>query len=188
MTTYSAPSPDLTGVTFFKTSTGLEEIQNRTLGLPALIRRVLVLVDGKRNGKELAAFVGNDANIVDVLGQLLASGCIHVQSSVKSAVAPAPAPAASAARLDEDQLLLARLPHPALRTHKEIEMARNFMINTTNNEFGQNMRLSLIKSILACQGTEELRQVYPAWASNMASTKAGAKSLPELREKLSRVL
>lgn len=184
MTTHSAASLDLTGVTFFKTSTGLEEIQNRTLGLPALIRRVLVLVDGKRSGKELAAFVGNDANIVDVLGQLIASGCIYVQGSVKSAPASATAPAG----LDEDKLLLARLPHVALRSPKEVEMARNFMVNTTNNEFGQNMRLSLVKSILACQGAEELRQVYPAWASNMASTKSGAKSLPELREKLFRVL
>lgn len=183
MTSHSAASLDLTGLTFFKTSTGLEEIQSRTLGLPALIRRVLVLVDGKRNGKELAAFVGNDANIVDVLSQLMASGCIYVQGSVKSAPASAPV-----AQPDEDKLLLSRLPHPALRSPKEIEMARNFMVNTTNREFGQNMRLSLIKAILACQSAEELRQVYLAWASNMASTRASAKSLPELREKLLRVL
>lgn len=184
MTTLCAGSLDLTETIFSKTSAGWQEIQNRTMGLPALIRRVLVMVDGKRSGKELAAFVGGQENISEVLGQLVAHGCIDAQEGAK----PAAATPAAAPVQPDDALHMACLPHAALRTPKEVDMARNFMVNTTNSIFGQNMRLSLIKSILKCQGAEELRQVYPAWESNMASSGAGTKALPELREKLLRVL
>ena len=180
MTTLSAASLDLTGATFFKTAVGLQEIQNRALGLPALIRRILVLVDGKRSSKELAVFVGGEANITEVLGQLVANGCIDAQSAAK----PAPAAAAQSDEAAE----LAGLPHPALRSAKEIEMARNFMVNTTNTICGQNQRLSLLKSLRACQSAEELRQVYPAWLSTMNAGPAGAKRLPELLERLFVVL
>ncbi len=185
MTTLSAASLDLAGATFSKTAAGLQEIQNRALGLPALIRRILVLVDGKRSGKELAAFVGGDANIAEVLGQLVANGCIDAQSGAKPApVAAAPMPAQS----DEAAAQLAGLPHPALRSAKEVEMARNFMVNTTNTICGQNQRLSLLKSLLGCQSAGELRQVYPVWASTISTVPAGAKRLPELLERLFVVL
>jgi hypothetical protein len=174
MTTLSAASLDLTGATFSKTAAGLQEIQNRALGLPALIRRILVLVDGKRSSKELAAFAGGDANIAEVLGQLVAHGCIDAQGVAK------PAPAAA--------VQLAGLPDPALRSPKEIEMARNFMLNTTNAIFGQNQRPSLLKSLLACQSAGELRQVYPAWVSTINAVPAGANRLPELLERLFVVL
>lgn len=181
MTTFSAASLDLTGATFFKTAVGLQEIQNRALGLPALIRRILVLVDGKRSGKELAVFAGGEANISEVLGQLVAHGCIDAQEVAK------PASAAPSAQSDE-AAQLASLPHPALRSPKEIDMARNFMINTTNTICGQNQRLSLLKSLLACQSAGELRQVYPVWLSTINTMPAGAKRLPELLERLFVVL
>jgi hypothetical protein len=184
MTTLAAVSLDLTGATFFKTAAGLQEIQSRALGLPALIRRILVLVDGKRSGKELAAFVGDGANIAEVLGQLVAHGCIDAQGAAK----PAPAAAAPlSAQLDEAGPL-AGLPDPVLRSPREIEMARNFMIHTTNTICGQNQRLSLLKSLLACQSAGELRQVYPVWASTISTIPAGAKRLPELLERLFVVL
>ncbi len=178
MSSSSAASLNLTETTFSKTATGLQEIQTRAMGLPALIRRVLVLVDGKRSVKELAAFVG-DNDITEVLDQLVAKGCIDAQ--VKAVVNSAPEQLTAAS-------LLTRLPDAATRSPKEIEMARNFMSNTTNNIFGQNMRLSLIKTIDSCESAEELRQVYPAWADNMASISAGAKRMKELNDKLFVVL
>ena len=46
---------------FGKTVQGQQEMQNRSLGLTSLARRVLVLVlvlvDGRRSGRDLAAFV-----------------------------------------------------------------------------------------------------------------------------------
>lgn len=184
MTSLSAASFDLTATTFFKTAAGLQEIQSRALGLPALIRRVLVLVDGKRSGRDLAAFVGGGDDISEVLGQLVAKGCIDargVSPPEFAAVAAAPAP-------PDEASPLAGLPDAAARTPKEVEMARNFMVNTTNSICGQNQRLSLIKAVLACESADELRQVYPEWASTMNAIPAGAKRLPELREKLFAVL
>lgn len=67
-------------------------------------------------------------------------------------------------------------------------MARNFMTNTINTMFGQNMRLTLIESIFAARTAEDLRRVYPVWAETTASIGIGAKRLPELRQKLLQVL
>lgn len=191
MTTFSAVPLDLSALTFFKTAAGLTEIQTRAMGFPAMIRRVLVLVDGKRSGKGLAAFVGGEEKIAEALCQLVAHGCIDAQEASRTATAPVTAlkPAtAISAPLDDVATELARLPHAALRSAKEVEMTRNFMVNTTNTLFGQNQRLSLLKAIMACQGAEDLRQVYPEWVNNMATTGTSAKRLPELREKLLRVL
>ena len=178
MSSLCAVSLSLTEATFFMTATGQQEIKTRAMDLPALIRRVLVLVDGKRSVRELAAFVG-DNDIAEVLRQLVAKGCIDAQVNV--AVNPAPEQPATVT-------LLTRLPDTATRSPKDIEMARNFMVNTTNSLFGQNMRLSLIKSIDGCESAEELRQVYPAWADNMASISEGVKRMSELNDKLFVVL
>lgn len=74
-------SLDLSAATFAKTAVGQQEIQTRSLSLPPLMRRVLVLVDGQRSGRELAAFVpGQD--VTSLLSQLMAQGCIDTQASV----------------------------------------------------------------------------------------------------------
>lgn len=172
-------SPDFAATTFAKTAAGSQEIQSRALGLPPLTRRLLVLVDGKRSGRELAAFVaGHDA--AELLGQLLAHGCIEALAPKAAAVAAAVAPAAES--------VLSGLPQAATRSAKDTEMARNFMTNTINTMFGQNMRLTLVESIFAARTAEDLRRVYPAWAETMASLGVGAKRLPELRQKLFQVL
>ncbi|MBX3659575.1 MAG: hypothetical protein KF740_14180 [Ramlibacter sp.] len=178
--------PDIARTVFAKTEAGQMEIKTRALGLSPKLRSVLIMVDGHRTGADLAALTGPDLDAV--VGQLVAQGCVEVVSVVGAAepapqAAPAaPAPAAAASAETEG------LPPPEARSAKEIEMARNFMINTINTMFGQNMRLSLIESIFACRGAAELRAVYPAWAEAMAESRAGSKRLPELRQKLFEVL
>jgi hypothetical protein len=83
---------------------------------------------------------------------------------------------------------LAALPPADSRSDKNLEMARNFMTNTLNMEFGMNMRLSLIEAIANCATPADLRQVYPTWHATMASSRGSAKELPALVEKLFRVL
>lgn len=183
-------SLDLTTANFSKTAAGLHEIQTRALGLPPMARRLLVLVDGKRSGKELGAFVaGHD--VAELLDQLLAQGCIDARASEPSPTSATSAPAKPAAPTPtppDDAEQLAGLPLAATRSAKDVEMARNFMTNTINTMFGQNMRLTLIESIFKCRSAEELRQVYPLWVSTMNSIGIGAKRLPELRQKLFQVL
>ena len=173
---------------YAKTAQGQQEIQYRALGLTPLARRVLVLVDGHRSGKDLAAFVpGNDIEVH--LTELLTRECIAAVGTA-AAPAPAPAPAAAAASHPHDPFEdeLARLPAADTRDAKELEMARNFMTNTVNNIFGHHNRISLLESIHACQSSEALRKVYPAWAHALETNSTVKKRLPELCDKLFAVL
>ena len=67
-------------------------------------------------------------------------------------------------------------------------MARNFMINSINSIIGQQMRISLINDIFHAETTDALRTVYRAWEASMADHGMGKKRLPELKEKLFKVL
>ncbi len=179
---------DLNSSIFAKTPLGQQEIQSRSLGLAPLVRRVLVLIDGKRNNEELALYVPGQ-NLTQLLDQLMAHGCIE-QLQLTSASQPLPAavlpgiqPAAATDLLD-----LANLPPADQRTAKDIEMARNFMTNTINAIIGQNVRFTLIKSLHGCVTTAELRSVYPSWKEAISDNRIGLKRLPELQEKLFKVL
>jgi hypothetical protein len=168
---------DLNTAVFAKTAIGQQEIQSRTLGLPPKVRSVLILVDGRRSGKELTAQTGADSS--PALDVLIAYGCIERLAVMQ----PEPAPALSAADAE-----LSWLPPAETRSPKDLDMARNFMINTINTMFGQNMRLTLVEAIHASRTAEDLRLIYPAWVEVMTGSRAGAKRLSELREKLLAVL
>lgn len=171
---------------YAKTAAGQHEIQSRALGLSPMVRRLLLLVDGQRSGKDLEVFVaGHDA--AALFDELLAQGCIEARAAARPPAAPAPAAAAKpeAPSASDD---LAALPPADSRTAKELEMARNFMTNTVNNTFGHHNRLSLIESIHACRTSAQLRDVYPHWVETMSGSAIGLKRLPELREKLFVVL
>lgn len=191
---------DLHNTVFIKTPAGQAEIQTRALGLPPMVRRILVLVDGHRKGKDLAAFT-NGADITPILEQLLETGCVAAENNGKplaadTAEAPsvaqpevvsAPAVTPDKVETATDEFLLS-LPDPSMRSSADGEMARNFMINTVNTVFGQNMRLTLIQTIFEAQGTAGLRLAYLKWAESLAASRIGEKRLPELRAKLAKVL
>lgn len=181
---------DLTSSVFHKTATGQQEIQSRSLGLAPLVRRVLVLADGKKSGSELGAFVSGGEDIKTILEQLLSLGCLEALVQTKpEASKPSAAKAESPDGGDDPYLKgLAALTPAEKRTAKENEMARNFMINSVNSIIGQNMRLSLIHDIFHAQTTDELRLVYRHWEQSMSEHGMGSKRLPELREKLFKVL
>ncbi len=182
---------ELSAAVFAKTSVGQQEIPSRSLGLSPLVRRILVLVDGKRRGAELATFLAGVGDIDAVLKELLDRGCIEVVATARPAPSKVPevasgAPPAAAPPAEADTL--AHLPPADTRSAQDNEMARNFMINSVNAIIGQQMRISLIHDIFHAQGTEEVRKVYHAWARSMGDHGAGARRLPELREKLFKVL
>lgn len=180
------PNP-LSTSTYAKTPLGLQEIQTRALGLTPLLRRVLVLIDGKRSSADLAPFVpGHDLG--PLLAQLIEQGCIVEQVVVSSASAPAakaaPPPSASPLEVLQTAAALAGLPLAETRSAKDIQMARTFMMNTINTMFEQHSRLTLVEAIHACTTADELRHVYLDWARTMATSGIGAKRLPELSRQL----
>lgn len=178
-------SSDLTNAILAKTEAGQQEIATRALGLNPLLRRLLILVDGKRNATELAPMVSGQ-DVAELLGQLLEKGCIEI---IK-VVAPTPAPNLTpAVHVDAGtEAYLATLPPPETRTAKDVDMARNFMMNTVNTVFQSNTRLTLIETIFACQTPEDARRAYVKWAETMQSSIVGSKRLPEFQEKLAKVL
>jgi len=169
----TAAALDLIHAVFAKTAAGQQEIQSRSLGLGPMPRRLLVLVDGKRNGQELAVFAAGQ-DVEALLSQLIAIGCIEAQAPIEA--------------VPGGNTGLAGLPAAETRSQKDVEMARNFMTNTTNTVFGMNLRLSTVEAIFGCQTTEDLRRVYPLWVETMNSSGIGAKRLPDFREKLFKVL
>ncbi len=180
---------DLSSAVFAKTDIGQQEIQSRSLGLSSLARRILVLADGKKRGSELAAFLPSADEIHTVLEQLLSLGCLRAEANSQPAHAPAAttasanAPPGTAPSAD-----LSGLPPADKRSAKDNEMARNFMINSINSIIGQQMRITLVNDIFHAETTEALRAVYHAWAASMSDHGVGKKRLPELRDKLFKVL
>jgi hypothetical protein len=182
---------DLNHAIFGKTEIGQREIKTRELGLPPMVRRLLILIDGKRCAEELAPLLMGQS-LDALLAQLIDKDCVSlidravVDVPKETALAPAKVPGSKKTPAIEDAL--AALPPADSRSDKNLEMARNFMTNTLNMEFGMNMRLSLIEAIANCATSADLRQVYPTWHATMASSRGGAKELPGLVEKLFRVL
>lgn len=178
---------DMSSAVFAKTELGQQEIQTRSLGLSPLVRRILVLADGKKSGGELAAFLPNAEGIHAVLGELLNLGCLRAESSSKVAGPPPAEPTAkplSAVPFANT----AGLPAAEMRSAKDNEMARNFMVNSINSIIGLHSRISLITDLTAAKTTEELRHAYIAWQASMSDHAVGKRRLPELTEKLFKVL
>jgi hypothetical protein len=165
---------------FVKTPKGVDEIQQRTLRLGLLQRRVLLLVDGQRTVAELQKLAGN-ADVNTLLAELLALGCVeHLQARPGAPSRAAPKPAGST--------LPAGLPPATTRTAAQVDMARHFMINTINRLLEQHSRLSLVRKIFDSTSAAELREHYPAWEEAIGSAWMGRKRLDELRDKLFEVL
>jgi hypothetical protein len=165
---------------FAKTPLGAEEIQQRTLRLSLLLRRVLLLVDGKRSVADLAPLTGG-ADVTALLAELLDRHCIE---AVARTVPGAPAGTAAPAATDP----LAALPPPVTRTAEQVDMARHFMINTINRLLEQNSRLTLVEKIFNAIDAAELRSCYADWEAAIGSSWQGRRRLDELRAKLFAVL
>lgn len=181
----TTPTLDLFHCVFAKTAEGQQEIQTRARKLPPLARRLLILIDGKRTGQELSAFMAGQ-DVVEMLTELLAQECISV---VKTSSAPGRnPPVAGVGSALQSAPSTPFLQPPEARTPKELEMARNFMINTLNSEFGQHTCLTLIEALSSCSSAQELRQQYPSWHKTMSLSRSASQSLPGLVEKLMRVI
>lgn len=183
---------------FSKTPVGTQEMAARSLGLSPLLRRVLILLDGKRSLAEVATLVpGQD--IADLAAQLVANGCVVYRADAASAEASSVERASNTAQpkpvqtesvtaaspaLAWAQKAFDALPPASTRTAKDVEMARNFMTNTVNRMFEQYSKLTLIEAIFSCKTAEDLRRVYPDWAHTMQTNNVAARRFPELSNQL----
>lgn len=186
-------APDLLSAIYAKTALGQSEIHDRQMGFTPLVRRVLVLVDGKRSGAELSVFLVGKGEIEVLLTELLERACIEIVGQAagaprKTPVTVVPSEAPPGGPPSGFGAEIEGLPPAETRTAQDNDMARHFMINTVNAIIGHNTRISLVNDIFHAQSTEDLRRVHHAWVSSMSSHGVGARRLPELKEKLYKVL
>lgn len=168
------------GVVFAKTARGHDEMAERRGGLSPRVRRVLILVDGKRSVAQLRELALAD-DLSHTLGRLEEQGYIEpvkVQdASGAGRPVTAPLPSITAFRALSDP------PDPA-----QIEMARNFMLNSLRTFCGQYAHVTLMATINAARSHEELRLLYPDWYRHIVDTRQGRRRAEDLREQLLRVI
>lgn len=164
---------------YAKTAKGVTEVETRADRLKPMLRRLLILVDGKKPLDSLKSLVGIET-IDEPLTQLLEGGYIEPVAPVAAAEA-APATAPTAKIFD-----LASLP--AERDAKALDKARNFMINTLKHFHGPYVKLDLMRQVQACETHVALRALYADWLRSMHESIMAERRLDELNQQLFDVL
>lgn len=183
MPDHSAPSPE---TVYAKTALGQQEIQQRTLRLPPLLRRVLLLADGRRSAAQLAPLAGG-AELAPLLAELEQRGCLERLAAPAPAGPTGPAatpPAAAVATPDP----LAHLPPASTRSEAEVAAARHYMINSVSRLMDPVLAAPFVNKVGACKSAAELRAHYPEWAQAVGAGWGGARRLAELLPGLLAVL
>jgi hypothetical protein len=170
------------GVIFAKTVKGQEELTTKSAGLTPRQRRVLIMVDGKRTVDELRDMLQAD-DLQHTLGLLEEDGHIAVASlkeDSSGAVQPAPAeglPSITAFR-----------PPPYPPNAKEMDMARNFIMNSLKTFCGPFAHLEIVERAFAAKTHEELRLQFDPWLHAVMQTRDGKRRAEELRGQLLKVI
>lgn len=167
-------------VVFTKTVKGHEAVATRSGDLSPRVRRVLILVDGRRTVEALRELVAAD-DLTHTLGALEELGLIAVQNVISDEgirrEPDGPLPSITAFR-----------PLPAALNPRELEMARHFMINTLKTFSTVHAPISLMTSIGGASSHEELRSHFANWYRMIVDSRAGRRRAEDLREDLLKVL
>lgn len=167
-------------VIFSKTPKGVEEMEKRAGGLTPRVRRVLIMIDGKRTVEDIRAMALAD-DLSHTLGQLEEAGYIRLVDNV---VAPAP-------RVQPDGGLAGitsfrDVPDPP--DPKELDMAKNFIINTLKTFSGPLTHLTIVEQAFAAKTHLELREQFGPWFNAIVETRTGRRRAEELRSQLLKVI
>lgn len=169
---------------FSKTDQGQEEIKTRAGGLTQRVRQVLIFVDGKRDLTALRTMLPAD-DLEQTLQALQEQGYIAAisiteESAPSASIAPAeamPIPLGTAFR-----------ELPLTSGTKELELARNFMVNTLKRFTGPYATLSLIEKVYAAQSHAEMRMQFDHWVDAIIKAHAGKHRTDELRSALLEII
>jgi hypothetical protein len=167
-------------VIFAKTPKGTEEMTNRSGALSPRVRRVLIMVDGKRTVEELRGMLQAD-DLQTTLGMLEEDGYIAV-------AAAGPAGGKMAAPATALPPITAFTELPATHDPIRLQRARNFMINTLNTFVGRLGTSALLDRLDAAKGHEELRAAFDEWYHAMVMSREGRREAEGLRAKLLEVI
>lgn len=178
-------------VIFAKTLKGRDEIETRANGLSAVLRRVLIFIDGHRTITELER-LPKIGDLQDILRMLIHGGYIEPLSDSKKApvqsspTVAAPKPQSQPVQPPAQPSLFRVLP--AQYEPEKFQMARNFMINTLQAFVGTFGASGLISRLQAANSHQELRDLFEDWHAAIIATRAGRKDEKELRRRLLEII
>ena len=155
---------------YTKTARGLDEISHRSNAIGLRARRVLILIDGARTLDALQALSG-DPDLAATLAQLEEGGFISGQ--LAGDLAP---------------LTQATSQAPPTGAHPDIQMARDFMINTLRTFHGPYNKLGLMKRIQDSQERPEIEALIEEWLNSISESRLGRNRAQELKERLQAVM
>lgn len=165
---------------FAKTPKGHDEITTRAGGLSHRDRRVLIFVDGKKTVEDMLDMLQSD-DLLNTLSMLEAEGYIEVVSSVndKGRTAAPDEPVSSITSFRP-------LPNPT--NQKELDMAKNYMMNSLKAFVGPHAHLSIVEAVFAATDHAQLREQYDAWFAAITDTSQGKRRAEHLRAELLKVI
>ncbi|TVO53922.1 hypothetical protein [Denitromonas halophila] len=163
---------------YAKTAKGVAEVETRADRLKPALRRLLILVDGKKPLDALKSMIGNDA-IDEPLTQLVEGGYIEAIEAANDAAADLPGSSPSVF----DVAML-----PAERDAKALDKARNYMINTLKHFHGPYTKLDLMRLVQASETHAQLRTHYADWLRCMHESTMAERRLNDLNRELFEVL
>lgn len=157
-----------------KTPKGIEAVAQKAHGLSMRQRQILIMIDGKRDLAMLSTMFPFDG-LRDILDQLLADGFIApLKKEVPKIASPIPRPG--------------KIEGPQPKNDRErIELARNFMINTTRTFIGY-VGGTLIKEVEATKSIEELQALFEKWRETINMNPEGARRMKELEPRLAALI
>jgi hypothetical protein len=167
------------GVVFAKTRKGHDEIASRSGGLTPRERRVLIFADGKRSIDELQRMLQSE-DLKPTLDMLQHAGLIE-------AVSPHGKTGAQPATAALPTITVFRpLPEP-LNT-KELELARNYLINSLKTFCSPHAHQAIIEAARTATTHEELRWQFDPWLNAIIQTPQGRLRAEELRNQLLKII
>ena len=166
---------------FIKTQKGIDEIEKRASDMSLRVRRILILVDGKRTAEDIHELALSD-DLNQTLGLLEKNGYIEPIRH--------PETAAAASGIDgggtPKEFTFRKIPDTP--DPKEMEMARHFILNTLYTFCGQWAHLSIVKAASAANTHEELRKSFLPWYNAIIETGEGRRRAEELSSSLLKVI
>jgi hypothetical protein len=166
-------------IVFSKSARGQQEIDQRSGELTPRVRRLLILVDGKRSVDELRQVFPAD-DLTHSLGLLEEMGLIEMLAD--------PALATSAGKSTRRPSITAFRPLPAQEKTDELVKARHFMSNTINSFVGTVGTSTLLDRIENARSHSELRATADDWYYAIVSSRDGRREAEALRAKLLEVI
>lgn len=152
---------------YVKTPKGIEEMNNRSFGLPPDTWKLLAALSGKRRRSELAEFLP-DSDCESLLATLIAGEFIVPLDT-----------GAEPIRRERFE--------PPKDEEQRFEMAKNFMRNSALAFLG-SLGSGFVSQVDKCHNLEELRQQFQSWREAIMMSSDGRKQAAELSMRLAALL